>query len=54
MHVYIDLAFCLVLLPLMVIMLPVEPWYHHSPMFVFALVSSLYGVYFLILLSAKP
>ena len=47
MHVYIDLAFCLVLLPLMVIMLPVERWYHHSPMFVFALVSSLYGVYFL-------
>ena len=46
-HVYIDLAFCLVLLPLMVIMLPVERWYHHSPMFVFALVSSLYGVYFL-------
>lgn len=47
LSLYIDLAFCLVVLPLMMVILPLERWYTHSPMFVITFVLGLYGTYFL-------
>lgn len=44
---YIDIVFCLVLLPLMIMLLPVEKWFVRHPLFVVMFVIWLYGVYFL-------
>ena len=44
---YIDLAFCLVVLPVMVIMFPVERWYHNFQSYVVTLGIWLYCLYFL-------
>lgn len=44
---YIDLAFCLIVLPVMVMIFPVERWYHHFPWYVTAVGIWLYGVYLL-------
>ena len=43
----IDIIFCVILLPLMIMLLPVERWLTHNSAFVFLLVIWLYAVYFL-------
>lgn len=42
---YIDCAFCLVLLPVMIMLLPVERWLTNNSAFVYLLVGWLYAVY---------
>lgn len=42
---YIDLAFCLIVLPVMVMIFPMERWFHHFTEFVVALVIWLYVLY---------
>lgn len=44
---YIDLVFCLVLLPAMITLLPIERWLVSDSLFVYLLVSWLYIVYIL-------
>ena len=44
---YIDLIFCLVLLPAMMTLLPIERWLINNSLFVYLLVSWLYIVYIL-------
>lgn len=44
---YIDLVFCLVLLPAMITLLPIERWLVNDSLFVYLLVSWLYIVYIL-------
>lgn len=44
---YIDLIFCLVLLPAMITLLPIERWLINNSLFVYLLVSWLYIVYIL-------
>lgn len=44
---YIDIVFCIILLPVMMMMLPVEKWIMHNPMFFVTLILWLYCVYFL-------
>lgn len=44
---YIDLVFCLVLLPAMITLLPLERWLVNDSLFVYLLVSWLYIVYIL-------
>ena len=43
----IDLAFCLILLPAMIMLLPIERWLEYNSLFVYLLVSWLYIVYIL-------
>ena len=43
---YIDLAFCLLLLPFMIWLLPVNRWMNNNASFVFLFVGWLYVVYF--------
>ena len=43
---YIDLLFCIVILPLIIMMLPVDKWIVHQPAFLTVLVSYLYALYF--------
>lgn len=43
---YIDLLFCLVLLPALLLLFPVEHWISRSPVFFLMLVGWLYAVYF--------
>ena len=50
---YIDLAFCLVFLPLMMLVFPVERWWGTYPLFFTSFVIWLYVTYFILLLSAK-
>ena len=42
---YIDCAFCLILLPVMIMLLPIERWLTNNPAFVYLLVGWLYTVY---------
>lgn len=44
---YIDMAFCLVILPLMLLLLPIERWFTHNPIFICLLLLWYYVVYFL-------
>ncbi len=44
---YIDIAFCLVVLPVMVITFPIERWFHNFPCYVISVAVWLYGLYFL-------
>ena len=44
---YIDIVFCLVVLPVMVIMFPMERWYHNFQSYVISLGFWLYCLYFL-------
>lgn len=46
MQLWIDLFFCLVLLPIMIYLLPIERWFENNTLFVFLLVGWLYTVYF--------
>ncbi len=51
---YIDLAFCLIVLPVMVMIFPIERWYHHFQWYVTAVGIWLYGVYLLNRLVTVP
>lgn len=42
---FVDLVFCLVLLPAMIMLLPIERWLEYNSPFVYLLVSWLYAVY---------
>lgn len=44
---YIDLVFCLILLPAMITLLPIERWLVNNSTFVYLLVSWLYLIYIL-------
>ena len=44
---YIDLAFCLIVLPVMAIIFPVERWFHNFPWYVTTVGVWLYALYFL-------
>lgn len=44
---YIDLVFCFIVLPVMMIMFPIERWYHHFQGYVISLGIWLYCLYFL-------
>ncbi len=45
--VYIDLAFCLVVLPLMALIFPIERWFHNFPWYVVSVGMWLYSLYFI-------
>lgn len=45
--IYIDLAFCLIVLPVMAIIFPIERWFHHFPCYVIAVGAWLYALYLL-------
>ena len=45
-QLWIDLFFCLVLLPVMIYLLPIERWLESNTLFVVLLVGWLYAVYF--------
>lgn len=44
---YIDLAFCLIVLPVMAIIFPVERWFHNFPWYVISVGIWLYALYFI-------
>lgn len=44
---YIDLAFCLIVLPVMIMIFPVERWFHNFPWYVISVGTWLYLLYFL-------
>ena len=44
---YIDLAFCIIVLPVMTMIFPVERWYHNFPYYVTSVGIWLYALYFL-------
>lgn len=44
--IYIDLLFCLVIMPMAIMLLPVDRWLEHNTMFLIALVAYVYGLYF--------
>lgn len=44
---YIDLAFCLIVLPIMALIFPIERWFHNFPMFIASVTIWLYGLYIL-------
>lgn len=52
--VYIDLAFCLIVLPLMAIIFPVERWFHNFPWYVTTVGLWLYALYMLNRLLTVP
>lgn len=43
---YIDLVFCIIVLPMMMLIFPIERWMHNFPWYVIAMVVWLYGLYF--------
>lgn len=43
---YVDLLFCLVIMPLVITLLPVDRWIVHNTAFLLALVAYVYGLYF--------
>lgn len=43
---YIDLLFCLVILPLIIMLVPVEKWIIHHTYFMLTLIVYLYALYF--------
>lgn len=43
---YVDLLFCLVIMPLIITLLPVDRWIVHNTAFFLALVAYVYGLYF--------
>lgn len=45
--IYIDLLFCLVIMPLIIMLAPVEKWIEHKIPFFISLVAYLYGLYFI-------
>lgn len=45
--IYIDLLFCLVLLPAIIMMVPVDKWYVHNIWFLVTFISYLYLLYFI-------
>lgn len=47
LSLYIDLAFCVFVLPVMVMIFPVERWYHNFPCYVVTFAVWLYAVYVL-------
>lgn len=47
LSLYIDLAFCIVVLPLMTLIFPIERWFHNFPWYVVSVGVWLYGLYFL-------
>lgn len=44
---YIDLAFCLIVLPVMMMIFPVERWFHNFPWYIVSFALWLYALYFL-------
>lgn len=44
---YIDLAFCLIVLPVMMMIFPIERWFHNFEWYVLSVGIWLYGLYFL-------
>ena len=46
MPVYIDIAFCLIVLPVMAMIFPVERWFHNFPWYVTTVGVWLYALYF--------
>ena len=51
---YIDIVFCIIVLPVMVIMFPIERWYHNFQTYVISLGIWLYCLYFLNRLLTVP
>lgn len=47
LSLYIDLAFCIVVLPLMTLIFPIERWFHNFPGYVLSVGVWLYAIYFL-------
>ena len=47
LSLYIDLAFCFIVLPVMVMIFPVERWLHNFPWYIASVGTWLYGLYFL-------
>lgn len=43
---YIDLVFCVIVLPVMMMIFPVERWFHNFPWYVISVGVWLYGIYF--------
>ena len=43
---YIDLAFYIIVLPVMAMIFPIERWYHNFPWYIFTVGVWLYAVYF--------
>ena len=43
---YIDLAFCIIVLPVMAMIFPIERWCHNFPWYIFTVGVWLYAVYF--------
>lgn len=44
---YIDLAFCIIVLPVIIIIFPIERWFHYFPVYVISVGIWLYGLYLL-------
>lgn len=51
---YIDLAFCLIVLPVMAMIFPVERWFHNFPWYVVSVGSWLYAIYIINRLFTVP
>lgn len=51
---YIDLAFCLIVLPVMAMIFPVERWFHNFPWYVISVGSWLYAIYIINRLFTVP
>ena len=51
---YIDLAFCIIVLPVMAMIFPVERWFHNFPRYVFSVGLWLYSLYFINRLVTVP
>lgn len=47
LSLYIDLVFCIVVLPMMMLIFPIERWFHNFPWYVAAVGMWLYGLYFI-------
>ena len=45
--IYIDIAFCLIVLPVIAVIFPVERWFHNVPWYVLTAAAWLYGIYYL-------
>ena len=45
--VYIDLLFCLVIMPPIIMLVPVDKWIVHHTVFMLTLIAYLYGLYFI-------
>lgn len=49
--IYIDLLFCLVIMPPIIMLVPVDRWIVHHTVFMLTLIVYLYGLYFVYLQS---